>query len=295
MSHRLNTRHVHWARLGLALFGLLVLAAALVACGGGDDEDGGGTATATTTPAAGAATSQATTAASTTATTAGNGSDSGTELGTAQGNTIAHNAMISETDLPGDAWSTIATDEFSGSFLDVEGTDLGDTPACQTYVDKVQAAGQTAEAARVGRASKTFEQPNALLGASVDVEVGVYKDSKVASNLISEAKKAFDSGDFDDCFREAVKSSEGEVPEEVQFELKPVDPATDAPHDGVAKAFDLQLSASGQTFQLHAELYAWADNKATAFVSVFGTPDSIDADLVKAAVDKTSDKVGDAQ
>jgi hypothetical protein len=289
MPHRLNPRHTLWARLGLALLGLLVLSVALVACGGGDAEDSGSSAT---SPAAtGGAASTATTAASASATAAGNGSNSGT----ADGNTVAHNAMISATDLPGTGWTEISTDEFSGSLLDVDQSDFGDTPACKTYVDKLQKAAKTADDARIGRASKTFEQPNALLGASVDIEVGVYKNSKVVDDFVSEAKNAFGSSDFDNCFREAIKSSEADVPEEVQFNLKSVNPATSAPHNGVAKAFDLELSAAGQKFSLHAELYAWADDKATAFVSIFGTPDTVDANLVKAAVSKTADKVSDAQ
>jgi hypothetical protein len=283
------------ARSTFLLMGLLILAIALVACGGGDDEDSGDTATSTNTPAAGGATSQGTAAASATATTAGSGGDSASSAGTADGNKVAHDAMIQASDLPGTGWSETSTDEFTGSILDVDESDLGNTPACNTYVEKLRKAAQAAEAARIGRASKSFEKSDALLGASIDVEVGVYKNSDVVNSFVSEAKSALGSNAFDNCFRDAIKSSEGDVPEEVLFNLKTVNPSTGAPHNGVAKAFDLELSAAGQKFSLHAELYAWADNKATAFVSIFGTPDSINADLVKAAVNKTASKVGDAQ
>jgi hypothetical protein len=274
--------------------GLLVLATALIACGGSDDDDGDA-ATSTNTPVSSSATSQATTAASATATTAGSGSGDGSEVGTAQGNTIAHNAMIATTDLPGTGWSEISTDEFGESLLDVDESDLGDSPACKTYVEKVQKVAQSAEQARIGRASKTFEKSDALLGASLEVEVNVYQNSKVVNDFLGQAKDAFGASDFDNCFREGLKSNTGDIPEDVQFDLKSVSPATSAPHGGIAKAFDLELSAAGQKFSLHAELYAWGDNKATAFVSIFGTPDSVDPDVIKTAVSKTADKVSDAQ
>jgi hypothetical protein len=272
---------------------VLALAFALVACSGSDDEDSGDTGT--STAAAGTATSAATSAASATATTAGNGSDSNDSGGTADGDATAHNAMISEDDLPGGGWTVISTDEFGDSLLDADDSDLSDLPSCKSYVDKINQAAEKANQSRTGRASKSFEKTDALLGASVDVEVAVYKDSKSASDLVSEAKSAFGSNDFEDCFRDVIKGSEGEVPEDVQFNLETSNPATSAPHDGVAQAFELELSAAGQTFSLHAELYAWADDKATAFVTVFGTPDTVDADLVKAAVGKVSDKVSAAQ
>jgi hypothetical protein len=129
----------------------------------------------------------------------------------------------------------------------------------------------------------------------VDVEVGVYEDDDVASDLISEAKDAFASDDFEECFREIIKGEGGEIPEDVTFELESADPLVDAPHDGVAQGFELGLSAAGMTFSLRAELYGWADGNATAFVSIFGEPDSVTEEVVSAAVNKTEEKLSDAQ
>jgi len=279
----------------LLLLAAAALALALVACGGGDDEDSGDAGAGS--QAEGTTTAAATTNAAATATTAGNGSD-GTPA--ASGNTgedddIAHNAMISETDLPGTGWTVVSTDEFGDSLLDADETDFSDIEACQQYVDQIRDAAETADAVRTGRASKSFQRTDDLLGSSVDIEVNVYENGDAAKDLISNAKNAFDSSDFQECFREIFKGSEGEIPEDIQFELNTTDPLSDAPHDGVAQAFDLKLSAAGQTFSLHAEFYAWADDRATAFVSVLGTPDSMDAEVVQAAVGKTDEKLSDAQ
>ncbi|MEZ4553003.1 MAG: hypothetical protein R3B59_03775 [Dehalococcoidia bacterium] len=287
------------------LLAVLVFGVALVACGGGDDEDGGGDATSTPTASSGTggATATATTASGSTATaTAAGGSTptatasgGSTNLGTEQGNRIATAAMLVESDLPGTGWTVISTDDFEGSLLSADDTEFANTPACSAYVKKVTDAAKKAEAARIGRAARGFQEAGALFGTSIDVEVTVFKDSGTASSLVSEARGAFGSADFEACFREVIKGSEGDIPEEVEFDLKAGKPLTSAPHNGVAQAFDISLSSAGISFALHAELYAWADKNAVAFVSIFGAPDEIKEDAVKAAVSKTDQKLSAAQ
>ncbi|MGE0227206.1 MAG: hypothetical protein AB7I38_01785 [Dehalococcoidia bacterium] len=288
------------------LLAVLVFGVALVACGGGDDEEGSSDATSTPTASGGTggATASATTTGGSTATatrTAGaatpaaTSSSGGANLGTEQGNRIATAAMLVESDLPGTGWTVISTDDFEGSLLSAEDTELANTPACSAYVKKVTDAAKKAEAARVGRAARGFQEAGAFFGTSIDVEVTVFKDSGTASSLVSEAKGAFGSADFEDCFREVLKGSEGDIPEEVEFELKAGKPLTSAPHNGVAQAFDVSLSSAGISFALHAELYAWADKNAVAFVSIFGAPEEIKEDAVKAAVAKTDQKLSAAQ
>lgn len=296
-----GSRMVRYSRSMLLLLGTLVAAFALVACGGDDDKDSGddtGSASATSTAAASSATSSAgatratgTSAAGTSTATSGGSSSTDT----AKGDSTAHAALITEQDLPGTGWTVLSTDEFAGSFLDVEDPELVQAKACDSYVKKVTDAAKKADASRIGRASKSFQKTDALLGASIDIEVAVYKESKVASDLIADAKGAFNSREFEDCFREIIKGSGGEIPADLQFDLKSVKPMTDAPHNGVAQAFDLEMSSAGVKFMLHTEVYAWADKNAIASVTVFGTSDSLNADLVKAAVSKTADKVSKAQ
>lgn len=283
-------------RPGLLLLAVLVLGAGLIACGGGDDEDSGGSE-ATSTPASSGSTGSggAATASATTAASGGSNSGGGATVGTEKGNQIANASMLVVGDLPGSGWVVTATDDFEGSLLDGADTELGDTPACGAYVKKVTDAAKKAREARVGRAARTFDQPNSVFGSSVDVEVAVYKDSKTASTLISEAKGAFSSADFENCFREVIKGSGGEIPSDVKFELKAGKPLTSVPNSGIAQAYDITLSSAGVSFSMHAELYAWANKNATAFVTIFGSPDEVKADLVKAAVSKTEEKLSKAQ
>jgi len=281
-------------RPGLLLLAVLVLGVGLVACGGGDDEDSSGSE-ATSTPASSGSTGGAATASATTAANGGSTSGGGATVGTEKGNQIANDAMLVVADLPGSGWVVTATDDFEGSLLDGADTELADTPACSAYVKKVTDAAKKAREARVGRAARTFDQPNAVFGSSVDVEVAVYKDSKTASTLISEAKGAFSSTDFENCFREVIKGSGGEIPSDVKFELKAGKPLTSVPNSGVAQAYDITLSSAGVSFSMHAELYAWANKNATAFVTIFGSPDEVKADVVKAAVSNTEEKLSKAQ
>ncbi len=281
----------------LLIVASLTLAIGLIACGGDDEEEADPTATAAGTTAAGtgtrtaAATSTTPAASATTTASSGGGGGESTE----EGDAVAHAAMISEADLPGTGWTVLSTDEFGGSLLDVGDDSLGDTPACTAYYGRVESAAVAAEEARIGRAAKSFSKTADLLGTSVDIEVAVYDDADAAGDLIAEAKGAFESSEFEDCFREVISESGGEIPEEVEFEITTSDARVEAPHDGIAQAFDVKLNAAGMSFGLHAELYAWADREATAFVSVFGDPEELTIELVEAAVEKTEQKLSDAQ
>lgn len=281
----------------LIIVASLTLAIGLIACGGDDEEEAAPTATAAGTTAAGTGTRTAatSTAGAATATAPASSGDEGNGESTEEGDAIAHAAMISEADLPGAGWAVLSTDEFGGSLLDVEGDSLGDTPACTAYYGRVEGAAVAAEEARIGRAAKSFSKTDDLLGTSVDIEVAVYDDADAAGDLIAEAKGAFESSEFEDCFREVIADSGGDIPEEVEFEISTSDARVAAPHDGIAQAFDVKLNAAGISFALHAELYAWADGEATAFVSVFGDPESLTTELVEAAVGKTEQKLSDAQ
>jgi hypothetical protein len=295
--HRFDSWMKRLSRPGLLMLAVLVLGVGLVACGGGDDEEDSGGSDATSTAAASGGSSSGGSTATAAATTATGGSSSGggATVGTEKGNQIANDAMLVVADLPGSGWAMTATDQFDGSLLDAEDSELTDTPACAPYVKKITNAAKAAEAARVGRAARGFQQPNSLFGMSLDVEVAVFKDSKTPSTLISEAKGAFGSADFENCFREILKGSEGDIPEDVKFELKSSKPLASVPNNGVAQAFDVTLSSAGVSFQLHAELYAWANKNATAFVTIFGSPEEVKADVVKAAVSKTEEKLSKAQ
>lgn len=277
------------SRGGVALLAILVLGVGLVACGGDDEES---SSDSTSTPAA---TSTGGGAAATATSASGGNSTSGTPVATEKGTQIANAAMLVVADLPGTTWRQTATDEFGGSLLDTQDSDLEQTPACNAYVKKITDAAKKAQESLIGRASRSFQQEGDLFGVSIDAEVGVYKDSKVATALISEAKGAFGSKDFENCFREVIKGNEGEIPDEVKFDLKAGKAATSAPHGGVAQAFDISLSSAGVNFTLHAELYAWADKNATALITVFGSPEEIKAEVVKAAVEKTDQKLSKAQ
>lgn len=273
-----------------------MLAIGLIACGGDDEDPADGadsTATAAGTTAAG--TSAAATGTAVATGTAGGGGSTGGGESTEEGDAIAHEAMIVESDLPGIGWTVLSTDEFGSSLLDVEDDSFADTPACNAYVGRVESAAREAEEQRIGRASKSFSKTDDLLGTSVDIEINVYENGDAARDLIAEAKGAFESSEFEDCFREVIAESGGDIPEEVEFEIATSDARIEAPNDGVSQAFDIELAAAGMTFSMHAELYAWADGEATAFISIFGDPTAVTTELVEAAVGKTDDKLSDAQ
>jgi hypothetical protein len=299
------SRKARLSRLLFALTGVAVLSLGLLACGGGDDEDssGGSNGGSTSTAAAGTGTAAAgngggsTAVAGTSTAAGGTGTPAAADGGntdTSRADEIAHAALITEQDLPGTGWTVHSTDEFGSSVLGIE--EEGSPEVCSAYNERIRNAAQQSEAARIGRAAKSFSASDASFAPpSVDIEINVYEDDDIPADLISEAKSALDSDDFQTCFEELIKGDEGDIPEDVTYEFESVDPHTDAPHDGVAEAYNIKFSFAGIETSFHAELYAWADGNATAFVSLFGEPDSITAELAEAAVGKTADKLSDAQ
>lgn len=286
-------RHV---RAGLLILATAVLGFGLIACGGGDDEEDAPSPEATSTAAASGGSSSNSGGATATTASSGSSSGGGATVGTEKGNQIATAAMLVTGDLPGTGWQETSRDDFGASLLDTDEDDLSDTPACNAYVKAMTDAVKKAEEAQVGRAARGFQQEgDQFFGLSVDADVTVYKDSKTSAALITAAKGAFGSRDFENCFREVIKGAGGDIPEEVKFELKAATPLTSVPNNGVAQAYDVSLSSAGITFELHAELYAWSEKNAVAFVSFFGDPKNVKAAVVKAAVSKTDERLSKAQ
>ena len=236
----------------------LIASIALIACGGGDDEGGGG----------------------------GGGGD--VSLDPNRADAIAHAAMLQTGDLPGSGWKVAQTDNFSESSFG----DIGGTGSCKTLNDKVEASRQSAESARAGRAATEFTKESGLVPTSLEITVNVYRTTEAPEEAMKAFKDALGGDDFGKCLNDSLK--EGFSGGDAKLNVKSAKAGTSAPNDGLAKAYDIDIEASGLKASFRAEFYAWQYDNSGNTIFIFGSKEDLNGDLQKAAVSKTQEKLENA-
>ncbi len=234
-------------RRAVAVF-LLVVALAAIACGGDDGEDA-------------------------------------VTLDPARGDELAHAAIIEPGDLPGTGWTVTETDQFDDNL-----TGFGDTAACKALAAKLDQGKAERESGRTGRAQTQISQQGSDVGApptDVSVEINVFKDAKIPADAMETFRDAL-GGDFEKCLDEGLRASLTESGVEgVEVKISTPNPAASAPEEGLGKAFDVEINAGGLSFKLRFEAYLWRFGNVGVSVFMSGPAEAVNADLVKAAVDKT--------
>ncbi len=201
----------------------------------------------------------------------------------AKANDIAHGAMIGEADLAGAGWTVSQTDNF-------ESTPPPDgAPTCKVVDEKRNASKLITDADRTGHAQKELTLPasDTPVPTTVEVEVAIFKGTEAPGKAL-DALRAAMTEDFPRCIQEifAVQTPGGAETKITDSTL-----AAPAPTGGIARAWDLDVTAQGATFPLRIEAYAWVDSNAGGSVFLFGPRDVLTAQLVNAAVGKTVTKL----
>ncbi len=204
----------------------------------------------------------------------------------AKADTLAHAALISESDLPGSGWKVTETDQFSDGTPFTSDTS---SAACKSLDQAFSSVKSQSEAGRAGRAEKAFEQQGGLIPTIVQVQVTIFKDTKVPSSALDTFKQALNGNDFTSCLTDTMKQGFGkDAPSagNLNLSVNPGTAAASAPLSGVAKAFDVSLAATGLSVNMHLEAYLWRDGNAGITVFLFGSKDALTSSLVKTVVDK---------
>lgn len=221
----------------------------------------------------------------------GTATGDGTAIDPARADQVAHAAMLKPEDLPGSGWTVVNTDQFDDSPIDV-GAGSTATDTCKQINDKVNSVQREVEASRAGRASTEFQRQSGPLPIPVSLQntVVVYRDQDAAEKSIDSFRDALSGDDFTKCLNEALKEGMGGTTD-AKVSVQSADAAASAPEDGVAKAYDVDISVMGQSFTFRFELYAWRYQNATATSFVFGTKDQLPAEVPTTAVNKTQDQL----
>jgi hypothetical protein len=195
---------------------------------------------------------------------------------------IAHAAMLAAADLPGSGWTISGQDEFADSDFDVP----ANTTACMAIKDAVAKA-PNSELNRVGRAQVTLSRSGSLFETGVESQVSIYKDTSTPSAIFSAFKSALGGDNFENCMQDVVQQGAGDA----KFETKSSTAQASAPNGGIAKAIDVKVTVAVVTVTVHFEFYVWQDSNAGVTVSLNGPKEDLTADVVKAALDKTQQKL----
>lgn len=200
---------------------------------------------------------------------------------------LAHNALIPISTLPGDGWKLTNLDPKEA-----------DQPAVDSANCKQVNANQDQNKAfdakyRAARAKEEITRPVAKvpLPTTVDVEIDIYKRTSGLVSHLKDVRKLTDGGTYINCFSDLINDAFKST--SFTAITKSVTPTMPAPDNGFAFAAESQVS--GLDTPLRFENYGWLAGNAKVAVSLSGSKDQITPELVKAAIEKTKTALASAK
>jgi len=199
-------------------------------------------------------------------------SGGGNKFDPAKASEYAHGAMIPTGDLPGSDWAITSVDDFTNS--DPTG------PSCAAVTTQLAVFRNSKNASVAGKASTDYGQGTS--DVTVSIEVDIQKNTKSISSDLSSYRQAMQHNDMPKCLESFMTTSGADTAKTTKGS-----PSTSAPKGGIATAYDLSFTVSGQAQTMRIEDYAWVYSNALVHVAVDGSKDKVTADIVNAAVAKT--------
>lgn len=200
---------------------------------------------------------------------------------------IAHDAVLSESDLKDFDLELVAEDDFNDDELS-----FGDTETCKKIEDSIGDVRDKVEEKREGRARTALEVDNgAGLPFSVNSSVSIFSEEKIVGDTFKAYRKVIEGDDLEDCFREIFEEQAAGA----NVEVKSVDPSANVPSGGAARAFTITLSIQGQSIVVATEVYVWAAGNAGITLTFTGAEDDFDEDTIEAIVKAQVDNLKDAE
>ena len=254
---------------------LVVIAIFAVACGGGGDDS------------------------SSTGSSSNGGSKSGVVIAAANADQVAHDALPTLQDLPGQGWSITSQDDFSSSSGPGFEEMIQGTPECSTLqnlttLKSLFGGEDTEEKAPIGQAQVEFEKQDAssLIPTSVDLEVKIDESASGSSAQFTIVKNLFESADTSNCLITVLNNQFKESgPAGVEIQVKKGTGSATTPEDGARMAFDIDMSVAGVDLQLAMQLYFWPYGNANVQAMFLGTNDTLTSDLVGGVLKTVDDNL----
>jgi hypothetical protein len=212
---------------------------------------------------------------------------------------LAHAALVGTADLPGAGWDVTAEDAFDDSEDDDEFLEFAEQEeSCQHIADLAALGGvmgdDDAEELPLARAKVEFQRNAGPLDmpSSVEVEIEIEEtvgDIQGGWGIISSILGADETRECFAALMSAVMVEESDGLFEVSLES--IDPPAEAPGNGVALAFRMEIEINGlATLEAVMGLYMWPYSNAGVQVMILGSEDDLEADDFAAildSVDKT--------
>jgi hypothetical protein len=186
-------------------------------------------------------------------------------------------------ELPGSGW------EETGRSLDATSDDddglafeefVATTPACSELAEvaKLSAVFGEKEEPSLAAGSVEFERASAdtLIPTSVEVEVAIEETRSEVEGSWGIVKEVLESDGTAACFEEVINSAftssleEQGAPTGIEATVTTVSPSAEAPQDGAAMAFTLDMSVLGIEIDALMEFYFWPYGNAAVTTMVFG-------------------------
>ncbi len=209
----------------------------------------------------------------------------GNKFDPARASDFAHGAMIPTSDFPGTGWGITSVDDFSTDDPANDPTFSG--PSCSAVKAQMVIFRNALTASQAGKA-KTEYSLDGSDGSDVSatINVSIQKDTKHTSSTLSSYQQSIQHGEMPKCLESVMTSSGAETARATK-----TNPMSSAPKGGVATAYDLAISAGGESLNMRVEDYAWVYSNAIVAVSITGAKDKLTADIVNAAVSRTQAKL----
>jgi hypothetical protein len=131
----------------------------------------------------------------------GGGSSSEKLVDPAQADTLAHQALLSETDVPGTAWTVSKTDVFNDSGPSTN------TAACKDIAARQAAAQAKSDPNRAGRAERELQDATAgVIPSSVESQVDVFKDAATPADSLKAYQDALKTSNVATCLTDTLNA-----------------------------------------------------------------------------------------
>jgi hypothetical protein len=206
---------------------------------------------------------------------------------------IAEDALLRESDLPGNGWQETARDEFDD---DDEDGGFPDTDACEALNDLISETDDEDDDDEFAKTNVTFSREarsQAEVPFEVEAEIIVHEGTSSGDDLAEQFEEILDGADFDDCMEEFIAQTAEDAGGTGQYRRR--EPSVDAPDGGAALAFGFVIEIQNVRVEAVGEMYFWNEKHVESQLFLFGPPALFNEDLVEDVLDAAVERVSESQ
>lgn len=201
---------------------------------------------------------------------------------------LAHGALLVAEDLPDDGWEASREDSFTDS-----DEPPAETEACRSLAEAQARARKTTTEHRSGRAQRELSRTtDGVFPIAVDLQVNIFNANDPVKDALDVARGYLTGETFRQCFADLIglNSAEG-----IEIAAKDAVPSQAVPGDGVARAIEVVITGDGESLEIRLESYIWRHGNAGITVNISGEKPNVTAELVRAALEKTEQRLAELE